>query len=238
MKINIKEIDLDECNKYGYNYLMTALHSNLKLSPEQWSYLIEYSPLDQESEDGWTALSIAMGNESIHNLLNEEQLTYLIYNSPKNSIHIYGGNALAYALRNSKLQLSQELYQELVSKTHIIARSQDDCSIYYSPFVIACFSESRVPEPILIQLMNDVLYSTETWDWNRLHPYTAQRNLNRILSKVWNLTQESEKFALIDYFKEHKLTQALNCQIVISFIQKQELTKLLSYEKLSPVSKL
>lgn len=215
-KINLKRLDLDQTHKYGWTYLMNALEHSYSLTPQQWTYLIEYSPLDAESTEGWTALSHAMKNQNINNVLNVEQLTYLIYNSPKHATHDYGGNALSYALRNKNLQLPQELYQELVSKTDLYTFPNLHEEYYRThPFVIACLYKPQISNDIFMQLMIPALYHRTTWDNDNNSDY-----LKIIIDKVWELTSDEEKLDLIDYFNEENLTHAAQSHAVISFLEK------------------
>lgn len=220
-KINLKGIDLDEVDRYGFTCLMRALSNNYSLSPEQWTYLIEYSPLDAESKDGWTALSRAMARENINTILNEEQLTYLVYNSPKHPTHIYGGNALSYALRNKTLQLPQELYQELVSKTDLnVFPNIDNEYQQIHPFIIAAIHRPQISNDIFMQLMTPALYHRSTWDYS---DHMDLDCLQLIIDKVWELTDDEEKLSLIDYFNEERLTHAAQSMAVVSFLEKYRL---------------
>lgn len=220
--INFKDIDLYETKKYNYNYLMNCLSNRKKLSTEHWQYIIENSPLEQQTRDGWTALMLAMNNGEISKMLDEEQLSFLILNSPKQRQNIYGYDALLLALCNTDLILPIHLYEVLIQNSDLSFKVNQNDNIL-CPLINYGFYNKKPKQEIFTIIKPHNLYLLDMWHYTAEHEYK-----NTFISNTWSffLPQEQEKlFAL---FQKHaELQYFLEHPIIVSYYENQKIRKII-----------
>lgn len=194
---NFADYQLDKLTKDGQSALIYAI-INLRLTDNQWDYLIRNSNLDNFDVQDSNALMYILINNNRYGFDFTKYLPFLIENTDFN-IHEnkYTENALTYLLHSCKEEGGTTI-----------------APIFWHKIVNKIINEKNAGKDIL-------LYTFNLMEHNLLFKNETENELN----KIWPYIEDKNWF--ISYIKENKFDLLYDNELIYAYIEKNNLSSII-----------